>query len=184
MSLTLSAANPNKKSRWLLGKPLCSHSCRLCPYNVMLRLPSSQPPSRLCRCLTHSSRGPFPCPELFLPSARKMNQCLALPINARELLPSRHLSRDEQAAQAPSLPHCPCTLPHLTVRQLKSRIHSFSLCPTAFSRPRQLGSPGSSAPAQAISGQAQLKCAHSHNISPSSPAGAGHQIPEQETSCL
>lgn len=107
--LTPSVPHPNKRSKWLLGKPLCSSACRLCPYNIMLRLPSSQSPSRLCRHLTHSSRSLFPCLELFLPPARKINQCLTLPVNARELLvlegrnglPVPH-------PRPPALPHLSC----------------------------------------------------------------------------
>ena len=167
-----------------MGKPLCPSPCRLCPCNSTSRLPSSQPRSRLCRRLTHSSRGLFPCPELFLPPARKMNQHLALPISARELLLSCQLRREERAAHAPSPPRRPPTLPYLTLHQLKSPIRPFPLCPTAFPRPSQLGSPDSSAPAQAISGQTHLKRPDGHNTSPSSLAGAGRRIPEQETSCL
>lgn len=89
-------------------------SCRLCLCSIKSRLPSSQPPSRLSCRLTHSSRGLFPSPELFLPSARKMNQCLALPINARELLLSCQCRMKEWAAYAPSLPCCPPTLTRLT----------------------------------------------------------------------
>lgn len=99
-----------------MGRLLCFSTCRLCLCNIKSRLPSSQPPSRLSCCLTHSSRGLFPSPELFLPSARKMNQCLALPINARELLLSCQCRMKERAAYAPSLACCPPTLTHPTGR--------------------------------------------------------------------
>lgn len=178
MPLTPSVPNPNKRSKWLLGKPLCSSACRLSPYNIMLRLPSSKSPSRLCHHLTHSSRSLFPCLELFLPPARKINQCLTLPVNARELLLL-------EGRNGLPVPHPrPPALPHLSCHQLKSHICPFSLCPTGFPRPSQLGSPSSSTPAQAISGQTHLKRTDGHNTSPSSLVGAGHQIPEQETSCL
>lgn len=142
MPLTPSVPNPNKRSRWLLGKPLC----RLYPCNIPSRLPSSQPCSTLCCCLTHSSRGLFPCPELFLPPAREMNQRLALPVNARELLLPCQLGREERAACAPSPPRRPPTLPHLTLHHLKSLIHPFPSLPDSFSpseparKPRQLRS--------------------------------------------
>lgn len=97
-----------------LGKLLCFSPCRLCLCNITSRLPSSQPPSRLSCRLTHSSRGLFPSPELFLPSARKMNQCLALPFNARELLLSCQCRMKEWVAYAPSLLYCPPTLRHLS----------------------------------------------------------------------
>lgn len=169
------SAKFQQKIKVLLGKPLCSRPWGLCPCNITLQLPSTQPPSQLC-C---SSRGPSPCPELFLPPAREMSQCLALPMSPRELLLSSQLGREEGAAHAPSPPRRPPTL-----HQLKSHVRPFPLCLAAFPQLSQPGSPGSSTPAWAIQGQTHLNHAGDNNASPSSLAEAGRRIPEQETSCL